>query len=483
MQPRHFTQISAEIVRDCDTALGCFIKLNSNKQQCFLFESMQGGEHWARYSFIGLPAHEYFTLRGHRLAHFRAGTCVEERELSDPLAEIRRLNACFKVQHAAGLPRFCGGLVGYFGYECVRYIEKRLAALPELQDNIGAPDVYLLLCTELVVYDNLSNRVQIICHYEGKDASAKKAAQERLKDITRQLETNSIPHLPQLATTDPARQQAQDANLAQLDGYAYKATVDRCREHILAGDIFQVVPSHRASLPFTGDTIQLYRALRLVSPSPYMYYLRLEGLDIVGASPETMVRLEDGLLTVRPIAGTALRGVTQQEDEALAAGLLADPKECAEHNMLVDLGRNDLGRIGMPGSIRVEQYMQVEYFSHVMHLVSTITARLGEGLDAIDALCSTLPAGTLAGAPKIRAMEIINAMEPVKRGVYSGAIGYLDWRGNLDTAIPIRTFVIANGQVHIQAGGGIVADSEPEKEWQETLNKRRALFRALALVQ
>jgi len=478
MKTRRFTQLTTQVVRDVDTALGCFIKLNANERQCFLFESIQGGENWARYSFIGLPAREYFTLRGHLLSHYRDGECLETRRVDDPLDEIQRLQASFVIHQAEDLPRFSGGLVGYFGYECVRFVEPRLAALPEREDQIGAPDIYLMLCTELVVYDNLSNQVQIICHYEGEGEAQRKTAQQRLVEIACLLEQPLA--LPSLI---PPIETNLDAHLSALKGDDYMQAVERCREYILAGDVFQVVPSSRATLPFSSDTTKLYRALRLVSPSPYMYYLRLNGLDIVGASPETMVRLEDGMLTVRPIAGTAQRGATREEDERLATALLADPKERAEHNMLVDLARNDLGRIGAPGSVEVSQYMQVEHFSHVMHLVSTVNARLAEGLGAIDALRATLPAGTLSGAPKIRAMEIINELEPYKRGVYSGAVGYLDWRGNLDTAIPIRTFVIADGKAHIQAGGGIVADSDPHKEWKETLNKRRALFKALALVE
>ena len=478
---RHFTQVTTHMVCDDATALGCFSKLNTNTSQCFLFESMQGAEHWSRYSFIGLPASEYYVVRDHEMAHYKDGVCVSSRTVSDPLDEIQQLHTSFRITKAEGVPRFSGGLVGYFGYECVRYVEPRLHALPKRHDPIGAPDIYLMLCTELVAYDNLHNQVQIICHYEGDSQAAQQKAQERLDAIAEQLRQPLSQKLPPLG---PQTSDNLDAQLASVPGGdAYREAVRQCQQYILAGDVYQVVPSSRASVPFTGDTTQLYRALRLVSPSPYMYYLRLEGLDIVGASPETMVRLEDNTLTVRPLAGTARRGRTLQEDEQRAAELVADPKERAEHNMLVDLARNDLGQIAATGTVEVSKYMQVEYFSHVMHLVSTVRATLGCGLHAIDAIKATLPAGTLSGAPKIRAMEIINQMEPYKRGVYSGAVGYLDWSGNVDTAIPIRTFVIAQGKVHLQAGAGIVADSDPEKEWQETLNKRRSLFSALALMQ
>jgi len=391
------------------------------------------------------------------------------------LGEIQRIQQQFKVPPMKGLPRFSGGLVGYFGYETVRYIEERLG-VADKPDPVLSPDIMLMVSDEVIVFDNLIGRLYVIVHVDPKEKDGWREGHARLDRLVRQLD-GPIP-LP--AVTRP-RAVSEEDFVSSFERPAFEAAVERCREYIASGDVFQVVLSQRLAIPFDIEPFSLYRALRTVNPSPYMYFLNLGELHIVGSSPEILVRLEDGEVTVRPIAGTRRRGRDEVEDQQLEQELMSSPKELAEHVMLVDLGRNDVGRIARTGSVKLTAKMAVERYSHVMHIVSNVVGELKEGLDAIDVLRATFPAGTVSGAPKVRAMEIIDELEPERRGVYSGAVGYIGWNGNMDTAIAIRTAVISGDTLYIQAGAGIVADSIPAHEWQETMNKGRAIFRAVAV--
>ncbi|MCX2778380.1 anthranilate synthase component I [Microbulbifer thermotolerans] len=464
------------VLADVETPLSTYIKLAAGPYS-YLLESVQGGEKWGRYSIIGLPARTLLRVCGHEITVERDGEVIERCESADPLAFVEEFQRRYRVPELPDLPRFNGGLVGYFGYDCVRYIEPRLAdSAPP--DTLGNPDILLMVSDELVVFDNLAGAVIFIVHADPEQEDAYDRAQSRLDQLVGKL-AQPLPAMVPL-----------DLNGAGIDESAFKShfgeenfkrAVDRVKEYILAGDVMQVVPSQRLSAPYEAPPLNLYRALRSLNPSPYMYFLDLDDHQVVGSSPEILVHLEAGEMTVRPLAGTRRRGVTEEEDRALEEELLADPKEIAEHLMLIDLGRNDVGRVAQTGSVRVTEQMVVERYSHVMHIVSNVTGQLKSELGGIDALRAALPAGTLSGAPKIRAMEIIDELEPEKRGIYGGAVGYLAWNGNMDTAIAIRTAVIKNGQLYIQAGAGLVADSQPQSEWDETMNKARALFRAAAI--
>jgi anthranilate synthase component 1 len=375
------------------------------------------------------------------------------------------------------LPRFTGGLVGYFGYETIHYIEPQLRS--EKPDPIGAPDILLMVSEDVLVFDNLKGRLLVLTHADPSETNAYERAQAHLDDIIRELRQNRLP----VCTPAPARAVDEADFVSGFTQEGFESGVRRIKDYIVDGDVMQVVLSQRMSIPFAAPPLDLYRALRCLNPSPYMFHLNLRDFHIVGSSPEILVRLEDNVVTVRPIAGTRRRGKTPEEDLAFERDLLSDPKEVAEHLMLIDLGRNDAGRVSETGSVRVTDKMIIERYSHVMHIVSNVTGRLTEGRDAFDVLRATFPAGTVSGAPKIRAMEIIAELEPVKRGVYSGAVGYVGWSGNLDTAIAIRTAVIKDGTLHIQAGAGVVHDSIPLNEWEETLNKGRAVFRAVAMAE
>ncbi len=463
--------VTREVCADLDTPLSAYLKLAAAPMS-YLFESVQGGEKWGRYSIIGLPARRFLAVYGHTITLTEDGVVTERHEAADPLAWIDAWRGRFRVPELPGLPRFTGGLVGYFGYDTVRYIEPRLAH-GENTDPIGAPDILLMVSDEVVVFDNLGGRVMFVVHADPARDDALREAEARLDALVARLRT-ALPY-PTRAATTPC---GEADFVSGFDEPHFKRAVERIKRYILDGDVMQVVIAQRLTAPFTAPPIDLYRALRGLNPSPYMYFIDLGEFRIVGSSPEILVRLEDGEVTVRPIAGTRRRGRDEAEDRALEAELLADPKERAEHLMLIDLGRNDVGRVARTGSVRVTERMVIERYSHVMHIVSNVTARLREGLGPIDVLRATFPAGTVSGAPKIRAMEIIDELEPVKRGIYSGAVGYLGWNGNLDTAIAIRTAVLKDGLLHVQAGAGIVADSRPELEWKETMNKARALIRA-----
>jgi anthranilate synthase component 1 len=458
------------ILADLDTPLSAYLKL-ADAPYSYLFESVQGGEKWGRYSMLGLPAKTIIKVFGLRVEVHRAHQPVESVDVADPLAWITEFQQQYNVPDIDGLPRFNGGLVGYFGYETIRYIEKKLANGRDKPDPIGTPDIVLMVSDEVVVFDNLRGELHLIVLAE---ANGYKQSQQRLDALERQLQEARRLYQPA-----PKATQVEESDF--ISGFTedgFKQAVLDAKEYIKAGDIMQVVLSQRMSIPFAAPPLDLYRALRRLNPSPYMYFLNLGDFHIVGSSPEILVRLEDDVITVRPIAGTRRRGDTEQRDQELETELLNDPKELAEHLMLIDLGRNDAGRVSEIGSVKLTDKMIVERYSHVMHIVSNVTGQLLPGLDAMDVLRATFPAGTVSGAPKIRAMEIIDELEPVKRGVYSGAVGYLAWNGNMDTAIAIRTAVIKDDVLHIQAGAGIVYDSVPQSEWDETMNKGRAVFRA-----
>jgi anthranilate synthase component 1 len=466
--------LMCEVLADLDTPLSVYLKL-ARGPYSYLLESVQGGEKWGRYSIIGLPARTVLRVSGNELAVEKDGHIVERDAVVDPLEAVRVFKARYRVPGVAGLPRFTGGLVGYFGYETIRYIEPRLGAMRK-PDAIGAPDILLMVSDEVVVFDNLKGKLYVVIHADPEVAGAYERASRRLDDLVAHL-SDPVAH-----ASLPAASPVNEADFVSAFSQAgFEKAVERSLEYIRAGDIMQVVLSQRLAIPYAAAPLDLYRALRTLNPSPYMYFLDLRGFHIVGSSPEILVRLEDGAVTVRPIAGTRPRGRDEAEDRRLEEELLADPKERAEHIMLVDLGRNDVGRVARIGSVRVTDQLVIERYSHVMHIVSNVTGELKDGMDAIDVLRATFPAGTVSGAPKVRAMEIIEELEPTRRGVYSGAVGYLGWGGNMDTAIAIRTAVIKDGQLFIQAGAGIVADSIPRSEWDETMNKARAIFRAVAL--
>ena len=464
-----------EVLSDLDTPLSVYLKL-ADGPHTYLCESVEGGESWGRYSIIGLPAARTFTFRGPRVEERVHGELVESRELSDPLAEVDRLRAAYSVPRIPGLPAFTGGLVGYFGFESIGYIEPRLAQDAGKPDQLGTPDAFLMLSEELAVFDNLKGRLYLVVHADPAQPQAYARALRRLDELVYRLRHSGRSYPDVL---DPSLLDEADF-VSGFTREGFVAAVEAVKDYIRAGDVFQVVLSQRMSVPFRARPVDVYRALRALNPSPYMYFLDLDGTQVVGSSPEILVRVQDGEVTVRPIAGTRPRGATPAEDAALEAELLADPKERAEHLMLIDLGRNDVGRVAEPGSVTVPDRFTIERYSHVMHIVSEVRGRLRDGASFSDVLKATFPAGTVSGAPKIRALEVIRELEPVKRNIYSGAVGYIGWWGDVDTAIAIRTAVIQDGRLHVQAGAGIVFDSDPQKEWDETMNKGRALFRAVA---
>ncbi len=465
------------VLADFETPLSVYYKL-ANAPYSYLFESVQGGDKWGRYSIIGLPCKTHIRVEGQQIKVLRDGEVIEHQVAVDPLAWLEAYQTQFKVLEQPGLPKFCGGLVGYFGYDTVRYVEPRLAKTQPERDDIGAADILLMVSHELVVFDNLSGQVHVIVQADLKQSNSYLKAQQRLEALVGFL---ALPF--EKPTSFPAPSEVAEADFVSSFGeQAFKEAVVKVKDYILSGDAMQVVLSQQMSIEFKQEPLDLYRALRFLNPSPYMFYLNLDDVHIVGSSPEILVRLEDNLVTVRPIAGTRRRGTDVEKDLALEQDLLNDPKEVAEHLMLIDLGRNDVGRIAQVGSVRLTEKMIVERYSHVMHIVSNVDGQLQPGLTPFEVLRATFPAGTVSGAPKIRAMQIIDELEPVKRGVYAGAVGYVGWHGNMDTAIAIRTAVIKDGRLFVQAGAGIVADSVPQSEWDETMNKGRAVFRAAQFV-
>jgi anthranilate synthase component 1 len=475
----------AETFADLDTPLSLYLKL-ANRPNSYLLESVVGGERFGRYSFIGLPART--AIRAyiddapgqHRIEVVSDGKVVQA-ERGDPLAFVQDYLARFKVAVRPGLPRFCGGLAGYFGYDTVRLIEKKLARTKP--DDLGLPDIHLLLTEELAVIDNLTGRAYLIVYADTGHGEGLRRARERLRELKARLARHiEPPH---------TRASLRRAETREFDKGRYLRAVERCKELIAAGDVMQVVLGQRISKQYADPPLSLYRALRTLNPSPYMYFYDFGDHQIVGASPEILVRSEERAtpesrertVALRPIAGTRPRGGTPEHDAQLAAELLADPKERAEHLMLIDLARNDVGRIAEVGSVRVTEQMAIERYSHVMHMVSHVEGRLKPGLTNLDVLRATFPAGTLSGAPKVRAMEIIDELEPTRRGIFGGAVGYLSFAGDMDLAIAIRTGLVKGNVLYVQAGAGIVADSVPESEWLETEAKARAVLRAAETVE
>jgi len=459
-----------EVILDTDTALGLYLKL-ANNNYSYLFESVQGGEKWGRYSMIGLHAQTVIKVFDYEVQIEKDSVVLDRFTVADPLAWIEQYQQNFKVPEINDLPEFNGGLVGYFGYEIVRYIEPKLKDI-NLKDELNIADILLMVSNDLVVFDNLANKAFLITHIN-PDTHTYEQAIERLDEIEAQIDKPLV------------KQSYQSDNLTANDFTSsfgeenYKEVVEQIQQYIVAGDVMQVVPSQRLSAPYKAPSVELYRQLRRLNPSPYMYYLNLGDVDIIGSSPEILTRVDvDRRATVRPIAGTRMRGKDIAEDLALEKELLADKKEIAEHLMLIDLGRNDLGRIAKTGSVNLTDKMFVERYSHVMHIVSNVECDLKDEVSAMDVLKATFPAGTLSGAPKVRAMEIINEVEPLKRNIYSGAIGYLSWHGGMDMAIAIRTAVVKDEILYVQAGAGIVHDSVAQSEWDETMHKARALIAA-----
>jgi anthranilate synthase component 1 len=442
---------------DLDTPLSVYLKL-ARGPYSYLLESAQGGEKWGRYSIIGLPARTVLRVVGETISVETDGEVTETVETSDPLTFIEAFQSRYRVPQLPDLPRFYGGLVGYFGYDTVRYTEKRLQdSTPP--DTLGTPDILLMVSEDVVVFDNLKGQMKLISLVDPADPGAYQQHLEKLRDRARSLQA-AVPKIDETVTNQPVE---ESDFVSEFGEDAFRQAVERIREYTRAGDVMQVVLAQRMSLPFGSEPINLYRALRSLNPSPYMYFMDLDEFQIVSSSPEILARVEDGVITNRPLAGTRRRGHTPAEDRAMEAELLADPKEIAEHLMLIDLGRNDVGRVAETGSVEVTEKFVIERYSHVMHISSNVTGRLKPGKTAMDVLRATLPVGTLSGAPKIRAMEIIDELEPVKRGIW--------------------TAVIKDGMLYIEAGGGIVADSISRLEWKESMNKGRAIFRAAALAE
>ena len=457
-----------EIFADHDTPVSAFRKIDGGSY-AFLLESVEGGEKWGRYSLLGSRPSQVFVARGERCEILRGDRAIPCA--GHPLAELAELLRSHQAVPLPGLPRFCGGAVGYLGFDAVRWFE-RLPA--RAQDDLGLPDAVFMFGDVVSVFDNLTHTLKVVTHARGGDHpdAAYHEAVERLDAEVQRLRAP-------ISWSDETPGGVTGEPMSTATGPGFLAAVDRAREHIRAGDIFQVVLSHRMSIPVTRPAFEAYRALRVTNPSPYMYFLRLGACSLVGSSPEVLVRRTDSVIEVRPIAGTRPRGRSPDEDRRLEEELCASDKERAEHVMLVDLGRNDVGRVAEYGSVETNEYMRVERYSQVMHLVSNVRGRLRSGLEPLDIVRACFPAGTVSGAPKVRAMEIIEDLEPVRRGVYAGAVGHFDYHGNLDLCIAIRTLVYADGKAYWGVGAGIVADSEPEREWEETLNKGRALWLAV----
>ncbi|MDO4223177.1 MAG: anthranilate synthase component I [Acinetobacter sp.] len=468
-----------QCLADTETPLSVFARFKQ-QAQAYLFESVEGGENWARYSMIGLGESTIFSCNEGVLTVQNEQGDITQQACNDPFQYIRDFQAQFKVpthQDIAGLPSFTGGLVGYFGYDTVRYIEPRLTNIPP-NDPVQLPDLWLMLSKTVIVFDNLKDMLFLIVHADTTQADAYQKAQRQLDELERIL-------------AEPVKLQAKlhtAPHFVSLTGEEkFLQTVDKVKEYIKAGDVMQVVPGQRMVSDFDGEALQVYRALRHLNPSPYLFLVQGQTLGdekpfyIVGSSPEILSRLENGIATVRPLAGTRPRGKTREEDLALEQDLLADEKEIAEHLMLIDLGRNDVGRVSKIGKVQVTDKMVIERYSHVMHIVSNVQGEVRDDVDALDVFKATFPAGTLSGAPKIRAMEIIDEVEPVKRGVFGGAVGYLGWHGEMDLAIAIRTCVIREQKVYVQAGAGLVADSVPASEWNETQIKARAVIKSVEL--
>ena len=463
-----------EVLADIETPVSVLRKLQ-HKDHVYLLESVEGGEKWGRYSFLGTDAGVVFKVRGNQVVIEEKGRVTTREHKGDPLGLLRDLLGRYRPVAVPGLPRFYGGAVGYLGYDMVRYFEN----LPDLPpDDLNLNEAVFVISDSLLIFDNIRHTIKVVsCAYTEDTDSPEDAYQTACRKIDEMIALLAAPD----ALPKPTQQTHDVAFESNMTPQQYKAIVDKAKDYIVAGDVIQVVLSQRFSTQCDTDPVDLYRALRFINPSPYLFFLQLDDLTMIGSSPEVMVRLEQNDVELRPIAGTRQRGKTEQEDRALSDELLSDEKERAEHVMLVDLGRNDLGRIAETGSVQVNQYMVVEKYSHVMHLVSNVRAQLAKGKDAFDVLAATFPAGTLTGAPKVRAMQIIDELESVRRGAYGGAVGYFSFSGNMDLCITIRTMVIKDGRIYVQAGAGIVYDSQPESEHQETRSKARGMQQAVKL--
>ena len=462
--------LSREVLVDTDTPLALYLKLANNPYSYFL-ESVQGGEKWGRYSFVGLAAETVIKVNDYDVSIEKNGKLHKQYKVEDPLAWIEDYQSKFKVPQLEELPDFNGGLVGYFGYEIIKFIEPKLKNIKK-KDELNVPDILLMVSNDLLVVDNLTSKVHIITHINPEKESFE-AGLSKLDIIEK-----NIRELFNFDSTSTEKIESEDF-VSSFGKENFVNAVEKVQKYITAGDVMQVVPSQRLSCSFKSDPIELYRQLRILNPSPYMYFLNLDGFAIVGSSPEILTRVDNNnVATIRPIAGTRSRGKNIQEDLENEKDLLSDEKEIAEHLMLIDLGRNDLGRIAKTGSVNLTDKMFIERYSHVMHIVSNVECELKEDMSSIDVLKATFPAGTLSGAPKVRAMEIIDEVETLKRNIYSGAIGNLSWHGGMDLAIAIRTAVIKDEVLYVQAGAGIVYDSIPEMEWQETMDKAQALIKA-----
>jgi anthranilate synthase component 1 len=475
----HLVPVYRRLLSDALTPVSAFHKIDAGGSAC-LFESVIGGEKVGRYSFLTSEPFLEISARGNEVVVASAGEEVR-RTMPDPLAEVRSRLQSLKAAHPAGLPPFIGGAIGYAGYDVVRYVERLPNAPP---DDRGLPDLSFAFYDRMVVFDNVDKTMYVVAMARltpGDDLrAAYDRAAARVDALVEQLAAprDMVPPADIATAGDPKLEYRSNFNPQR-----FQDAVRRCVEYIRAGDIFQVVFSQRLEVDIECDPFEIYRTLRVVNPSPFMFFLRTPQTTLVGSSPEVMCRVMEGVMTVRPLAGTRRRGASEAEDRALAEELLADPKERAEHIMLVDLGRNDVGRVAQFGTVKLTDVMTIERYSHVMHISSNVEGRLRPGLDAFDALRASLPAGTVSGAPKVRAMEIIDEIEPTRRGPYAGAVGYIDYGGNMDTCIALRTIVIQNGKAYVQAGAGIVADSDPEAEYQETLNKARGLLKAIEITQ
>ena len=469
--------VHREILADMETPVSAFLKIDDGRHS-FLLESMEGGEKWARYSFLGSRPSVIVKSLGRSVEVVRSGKKERLSFERDPLEVIKEVLAEYQPVPDPALPRFFGGAVGFMGYDVVRFFEE----LPAREKNgLDLPDIFFMITDTLVIFDNVTHRIKVVSNAHVKGRSAEIAYKEATAKINRLVKKLKSP-APAQATWGKRRstEHTLTSNFTQPQ---YEQAVLKAKEYIKAGDIFQVVPSQRFQTAINVEPYEIYRALRLINPSPYMYFLRCGDATVVGASPEVMVRLEGSRIDLRPIAGTRRRGATEEEDKALAEELLADPKERAEHIMLVDLGRNDVGRVSEPGSVQVSELMVIERYSHVMHIVSNVLGKLSGGKDSYDVIRACFPAGTVSGAPKIRAMQIIDELEPTRRGPYAGAVGYFGFSGNMDTCITIRTLVIKDNTAYIQAGGGVVADSDPAAEYQETVNKAKAMMRAVEMAE
>ena len=471
-----------QLFADLDTPLSCYVKLALGTYSYLLESAAQGGEKWSRYSLVGLPCSHVVKIYGHEVVIEESGEETDRFTTEDPLAFVEELKGRFRYPDIEHLPIYTGGLVGYFGYDTVRYVESKIAdSMPK--DSLGTPDILLMVSNDVIIFDNVLGRIHLITHADPNEPDAWAQAQARLDDMVSRMRGGDaeIPLELRKPRISPA---LDEADFASSYGEGnYKRDVERIKDYIVEGDVMQVVLAQRMSVTFESNPLNLYRALRSINPSPYMYYLDLGDFHIVSSSPEILARLDKQEVTVRPLAGTRRRGHDQAEDEFFEEELLSDPKELAEHLMLVDLGRNDIGRVCQTGTVEVSEMMVVERYAHVMHIASNVRGQIKDGLGPIDLLRATLPVGTLSGAPKVRAMEIIDELEPEKRGIFGGAVGYLSWNGNMDTAIAIRTAIVMDNKLYIQAGAGVVADSVADLEWKETINKARSVFQAAAMAE